>query len=191
MKLKTLLDTYQPADDREAAHRDAMLRLCTVGMAARSRNHYLPGHFTASALVLSPDCTHLALIRHPKLRRWLQPGGHLEREDGSPMLAALREVEEEVGISQIKLLDLELFDLDVHDIPENPREPAHQHFDLRYAFISEIWELEGAHEARWVPLEQIDEAASDASVMRAVGKLMARLALDPTPIAYPIQEQRG
>lgn len=172
MHIAPLLDAYTPADPREAAFLVQMRALAALGPAANRRDHLDPGHFTASAFVLSPDRGSLALLFHPKLRRWLQPGGHLEATDTSPLAAALREIEEEIGLTGLTPLGDGLFDIDVHDIPANPREGAHQHFDLRFAFVAPVWTLDGEHEARWVPLAQVNDVESDASVMRAVGKLI-------------------
>lgn len=173
MNLHTLLDTYAPADATEQGYQRAMRALADQGPAGLRRDHYTPGHFTASAFVLSPDGQHLALIFHPRLKRWLQPGGHLEPGDASPLAACLREIAEETGIHAPRPLADGLFDIDLHTIPANPREPAHQHLDLRFAFQSETETLQGEHAARWVPLRAVHAVESDASVMRAVAKLLA------------------
>lgn len=174
MTLTELLDRYSPTDLREQDYLAQMRMLALEGDAALRRDHFDPGHFTASAFVLSPDGRNIALILHPKLRRWLQPGGHLELEDAGPLQATLREVAEEIGLSELEPLGEGLFDIDVHEIPKTFREPAHQHFDLRFAFTSRALQLDGEHEARWVRLEHVNEIGSDASVTRAVGKLLRR-----------------
>ena len=45
------------------------------------RSEFDPGHFTASAFVVSPDGTKVLLVEHARLGRWLQPGGHIEADD--------------------------------------------------------------------------------------------------------------
>ncbi|CRK55232.1 hypothetical protein [Alloactinosynnema sp. L-07] len=55
-------------------------------------------HFTSSVFVsgLVDGVWSLELIEHPRLRRWMIPGGHVELGE-SQVDAALREVEEETG----------------------------------------------------------------------------------------------
>ena len=95
-----------------------------------------PGHFTASAWLVSQDGARVLLTHHKKLGRWLQLGGHA---DGDSDLAnvALREAEEESGLSGLTIIP-EIFDLDAHDIPARGTvgapnyEPAHIHWDVRF-----------------------------------------------------------
>ena len=108
------------------------------------RRDNFDGHVTASAFVVraAPDqVREVLMVHHTALGRWLQPGGHVEITDASILAAALREVEEEVGLpaSALRLLgadDAPWLDVDSHAIPANPRkaEPAHVHHDLRWAF---------------------------------------------------------
>jgi len=169
-----LLEGFLPASEAERQHLQAMKELATVP-DCWSRDHFQPGHFTASAFILSPDERSLLLIHHSKLDRWLQPGGHIDPGDSDLIAAARREVAEEVGLSMVELLGPVPFDLDVHTIPARRTEPEHQHFDVRFLFRAPTFDFEAGSDAlaaRWVALEQVQEVESDASVMRAVGKLM-------------------
>ncbi|MDY0953047.1 NUDIX hydrolase [Stenotrophomonas rhizophila] len=89
------------------------------------------GHFTGSAWLVSADGERVLLTHHRKLDRWLQLGGHA---DGDRNLArvALKEAEEESGLSGLVLEDGALFDIDKHWIPERRDVPGHWHYDARY-----------------------------------------------------------
>jgi 8-oxo-dGTP pyrophosphatase MutT (NUDIX family) len=173
--LEQWLRTHVPFDAEECTHRERMLTLVHAAGDPFARDHFTPGHFTASGFVLSPDGRSLLLIHHRKLNRWLQPGGHVERADTDIAAAARRELQEEVGLAQLPIEGAAIFDLDVHAIPALGREPAHEHFDVRFLFRASSFGLQAgsdARAARWVPLSQINEVESDRSVMRAVDKLL-------------------
>lgn len=147
-----------------------------------ARDHWVPGHFTASAFVLSPEGDDLLLIFHEKFRRWLQPGGHVEPEDTDLAAAACREVHEETGLGEVDVLD-PTFDLDIHDIPARKGDPVHQHFDVRVLLRARSRAASAGSDAlaaRWVPLDDVSSIETDESVLRAVRKLMRRrAAADP------------
>ena len=179
--LRALLAFHQPLDGTETEHQGRMLELLESEGNPFARGHFVPGHFTASAFVLSPDEEKLLLILHGKLGLWLQPGGHIDPDDADVHAAARREVVEETGIaaSDLELLGTPLLDLDIHPIPPNPKkgEPAHEHFDVRVLFKSTTWEFAAgsdAQDARWVRIEDVKDAGTDDSVLRAVRRLQAR-----------------
>jgi len=154
-----------------------MLEL-TRAESACERSHFAPGHFTASAFLLSPDRRDLLLIHHRKLGIWVQPGGHIDAEDADVESSARREVSEEVGLSDLDPLVGEhaIFDVDIHPIPARKLEPAHEHFDVRFAFAAtsrEFTRSEEVADARWVPLGELATLGTDESVLRAARKLLA------------------
>jgi len=151
-----------------------MLQL--LGLSApTARDHFVPGHLTASAFVISPKRDSVLLILHKKLQLWLQPGGHIEASDESLGAAARREVAEEVGLTLPPEATGEVFDLDIHLIPARKDEPAHEHFDVRFCFQAPTLDFATNDEvvaARWAPLDQIDQLTTDESVLRVARKLL-------------------
>jgi 8-oxo-dGTP pyrophosphatase MutT (NUDIX family) len=172
--LAIALEGHRRQCPEQSAVIDRLIELAASPGDPLSRTHLEPGHFTASAFVLSPDRSRLLLIHHPKLRRWLQPGGHIEPEDADCEAAARREVLEETGVADLELLGSGIFDVDVHAIPARATEGAHQHFDVRYAFRakSEVLRVSAEVEgARWVPLERVVDLNSEESLLRGVRRL--------------------
>jgi 8-oxo-dGTP pyrophosphatase MutT (NUDIX family) len=172
-----LLSSYAPDDPRE---RDFVLRMQALARmsAPFSRDHFLPGHFTASAFVIDPASRALLLILHKKLGLWLQPGGHVEVTDEHVESAARREVLEETGVLELRplLSPGSIFDVDIHAIPARKNEPAHEHFDVRFAFAAtdpSLLETGEVEAVRWVPFERVASVTADESVLRAVRKLDA------------------
>jgi 8-oxo-dGTP pyrophosphatase MutT (NUDIX family) len=178
--LREQLSRYRPADETEARFVERMV-LLTQTAEACSRSHYIPGHFTASAFVLSPDRRELILIHHKKLGIWVQPGGHVDATDLDLEGTARREVAEEVGLGSLQSL-LEsgvLFDVDIHAIPARKDEPQHEHFDVRFAYVAETRDFvlsDEVADVRWLPLADVSRTTTDQSVLRPVEKLRRLLA---------------
>ncbi len=111
---------------------DKMLRFIASTPDCFKRTH-AAGHMTGSAWLINPSGDKVLLTLHRKLQRWMQTGGHA---DGDPdtLRVALREAEEESGISGIQPVSADIFDIDIHLIPARPAtgEPAHYHYDVRY-----------------------------------------------------------
>jgi 8-oxo-dGTP pyrophosphatase MutT (NUDIX family) len=172
--LRGWLNSHTPVDDYE--------RQCVAQVMSAlelsdcfSKQWFKPGHITASAFVLSPDQQQLLLISHRDFGLWMQPGGHLDTEDLNTFEAAKRELKEEAGLYKIMQPDWAkgILDVDVHNVPGGMKrnEPAHQHFDIRYAFSASSLEVQAASDAkdaRWFSIDElINEQSTDASVRRA------------------------
>jgi 8-oxo-dGTP pyrophosphatase MutT (NUDIX family) len=100
------------------------------------RDH-LPGHITGSAWITNEEKTHVLLVHHAKLNRWLQPGGHADGDE-HVIQVALREAEEETGVKKFNLLTSGIFDLDIHPIPDRKDFPSHDHYDIRIAVTASM-----------------------------------------------------
>lgn len=130
----------------------------------------LEGHITGSAWVLSPDGSSALLIHHKKLDRWMQPGGHVDETDDTVADTALRELREETGLKDARLLQPNLFDVDVHEIPARGHEPTHLHLDLRYLFQAGSMELSAdfseVNNIRWMPLASLLAEGTEQPIRR-------------------------
>jgi 8-oxo-dGTP pyrophosphatase MutT (NUDIX family) len=146
-----------------AAHPDALTRDCT------------DGHFTASALVVDPAHERVLVLLHAKLRKWLQPGGHV---DGSGDLAAsaLREATEETGIEGLEVVG-DAVDLDIHEV-RPPREAPHLHLDVRYVVQAPPGaSVSGNHEStelRWVDRGELAALGADVGLLRLADRGLER-----------------
>lgn len=125
-----LLFAQKHTEQREIADKIRHFVQSTPGCFKRSHES---GHITGSAWLINPAGDKALLTLHHKLKRWMQTGGHADGEDDI-LKAALREAEEESGITGITPVNTEIFDIDIHLIPANPakEEPPHYHYDIRY-----------------------------------------------------------
>jgi len=119
--LKTLLENYWPTHIEEQVAKRQMLEFLDACKDCFERSCRI-GHFTASSWLTNADCTKVLLTHHKKLDRWLQLGGHCDG-DANVMRVAIKEAREESGIDRIVPLQEDIFDLDVHLIPQIQQEP--------------------------------------------------------------------
>ncbi|MBC7891464.1 MAG: NUDIX hydrolase [Sphingobacteriaceae bacterium] len=169
--LLDLLYDYTAADHTESDHHERFIRFVCDYPDCFERNLAI-GHITGSAWITAPDQTQVLLLHHRKLDRWLQPGGHA---DGDPDVrrVAFREATEETGLL-VTLARDGIFDLDIHEIPDNTRDAAHLHYDMRFHFTADPAQpLVVNSESKalvWVPMERVSKYTSEESVRRMVGK---------------------
>lgn len=139
------------------------------------RGDFEPGHFTASAVLVDGVTRRLLLIFHPKLDRWLQPGGHFDPPDASVAAAAAREAREETGVFVDPLAAVPMA-LEAHRIPAWGDEPSHLHLDLRFLFeVPEAEQRPAAElETRWFGLESREARGALGTTLARVDEILAR-----------------
>jgi ADP-ribose pyrophosphatase YjhB (NUDIX family) len=149
--------------------------------------------FTATVYILEGDKA--LLLLHPKLQKWLPPGGHLE-EGEIPPQCALREALEETGL-EIELIKDEHIWVSrwnatsferpwlclLENIPPHNSSPAHQHIDFIYlgkpigGAITD--EHRNQHEIRWFTQDEILQLKPDEEIFmetqETLGTIFAKM----------------
>ena len=175
--LLTALKSYKTDFESEKAFIQEMIDFIEQNPNCFERTN-LKGHVNGSAWVLSPDEQKVLLTHHKKLNRWLQLGGH---SDGDPNTwnVALREATEESGIKGIEFVMKEIFDIDIHTIPENPKknEPEHKHYDVRFLLKAPTEDFivsEESNSLKWVDKKELTMMASKGEISAAMIRMMQK-----------------
>jgi 8-oxo-dGTP pyrophosphatase MutT (NUDIX family) len=122
---------YRPLGETEETDVARMRRLAEAEADPWLRS--LPLHFTSSALIVHPASGQVLLRWHQRQRLWLQVGGHGDPGETDPLTIALREAEEESGLTDLTPWpDAGLRHLVICDVAPGKGEPAHEHADVRY-----------------------------------------------------------
>ena len=137
----------------------------------------VPGHLTASTLLLDHTASHVLLTLHPRVGRWIQLGGHCEPTDATIQAAAMREAREESGIEHLSM-DPAPLALHTHPITCSLGVPT-RHLDVRFLAIAPEGSVavrsEESDDLRWWPVDALPENAERDTVGQLVR--LARLRL--------------
>ena len=137
MELQTLhaqIKAFRPWNEQEARDRAEILRRMEAGEPLLTRDNPA-AHLTASAWVVSPDRRRVLMAYHNIYRSWSWLGGHA---DGDADLAAvaLREVREESGLEQVRLLAPDIFSLEILTVDGHEKRgvylSSHLHLNVTY-----------------------------------------------------------
>ncbi len=146
------------ADDRFEA--DAWRALLDAEGALILTRLAAPSHVTASAAVLAPDGRRTCLVLHGRVGLWMQPGGHLEADDGSLTGACAREVLEETGLAGEVIP--EPVALSRHRAP--CRGPGVDwHLDVQHLLVSPVLPPVVSPESRDVAWFDVDDLPADVA----------------------------
>jgi 8-oxo-dGTP pyrophosphatase MutT (NUDIX family) len=169
----TVLKNWRAPDPAQDTLRHAVLAYVLARPDACQRE-CVPGHVTASALVLDHTGTHALLTLHPRFGRWLQLGGHCEATDTDIVASALREASEESGITGLTI-EKTIAALHVHPVTCSLGVPT-RHLDLQFIAHApagaEIACSDESLDLRWWPLEALppDTDFGLAQLARAAGQ---------------------
>ena len=151
-----VLTDWTAPDPAQDTLRHAVLSF-VLGRPDACRRDCVPGHVTASTLVLDHTGKRALLTLHPRFGRWLQLGGHCEDGDADIVAAALREATEESGIAGLRI-EPALAALHVHPVTCSLGEPT-RHLDLQFIAHApsnaEITCSDESLDLRWWPLEEL------------------------------------
>lgn len=171
-KLLDLLHDYYPFYEEEKKFKQQMLEFIQKYENCFERSLEV-GHITASVWLLNKDQTKALLMHHAKLNNWFQLGGHC---DGDPdvLAVALKEAQEESGITNIVPVTGDIFDIDIHLIPAHKNIPAHYHYDIRFlmrvASDEEVVQNSESKELRWISKNAAQLPTQSQSVVRMFEK---------------------
>jgi 8-oxo-dGTP pyrophosphatase MutT (NUDIX family) len=168
----SILTDWQAPDPAQDSLRHAVLAF-VQGRTDACRRECVPGHVTASALVLDDSGGRVLLTLHPRLGRWVQLGGHCDEDDTDIVGAALREAVEESGVPDLRIAP-ELAAVHVHPVVCSLGVPT-RHLDLQFVAHApagaRIAISDESDDLRWWPAD-----ALPAGTDHALAYLVARAA---------------
>lgn len=151
------LKNHKPFDEMEKQKIEKFLAFLETGDNLYSRTN-LEGHVTAGGFVCD-EFGNVLINRHKNSVHWLQFGGHSDGNANS-LEVAIREINEESGIFELKLISDKILDVDVHVVPNNEKkkEPEHLHYDINFLFVTNNKKFkisDESEEIKWIPIAEM------------------------------------
>jgi 8-oxo-dGTP pyrophosphatase MutT (NUDIX family) len=171
----SILGDWRAPDPAQDSLRHAVLAF-VHGRPDACRRECVPGHVTASALVLDHTGSRVLLTLHPRLGRWVQLGGHCDEDDPDVVAAALREATEESGVEGLRI-EPELAAVHVHPVTCSLGVPT-RHLDLQFVAHApggaQIAISDESDDLRWWPADALPDG-TDHALAYLVSRARSRL----------------
>ncbi len=178
MKLKELLEKYEPYNEQEASDKKLMLEYINNFDDVLTRKNEMC-HFTASSWIVNKQRTKVLMIYHNIYKSWAWTGGHCDGDDNA-LYVALKEAKEESGLEDIKVLSdrpvsIEIVSVDGH-IKRGKYVSTHVHLNISYLFEADendelkIKEDENSG-VKWIDLDDINKMVSEPKMIPIYNKL--------------------
>ena len=134
MKLYQQLRNYVPVNEQEKADKEIMLRFIEENEDYLERSNKV-GHFTTSIWTVNEKRTKTLMVYHNIYDSWSWIGGHADGVEDLKTVA-LRELEEETGVTGAKLLSEDIFSIEILTVDGHIKKgqyvPSHLHFNITY-----------------------------------------------------------
>lgn len=168
MKLREQIQNYEPFNEQEEKDKQTMLKYIDTFDDVLTRNNEF-GHFTASCWTVNQERTKVLMIYHNIYQSWAWPGGHADGEEDL-LGTAIRELKEETGVKNVKVVDDYPFSLEVVCVDGHVKRgkyvSSHVHLNLTYLLEvdeNEVLQIKPDENSgvKWVNLEEVEKVSNE------------------------------
>ena len=183
MALREEILAFGPGCEQEETEKRLMLAYLERFSDLLTRENEM-AHFTASCWIVNPARDKVLLAYHNLYQSWAWLGGHADG-DGDLRRVALREAQEESGLTQARILGEGIFSLEILGVNGHVRRGryvgTHLHLNVTYLMEADdrlpIRAKPDENSAvRWMPVGEVLQAVSEPEMRVVYRKLMERAA---------------
>ena len=126
-----LIKKYKPCNEQEEKDKELMLKYINTFDDVLTRNNEIC-HFTASNWIVNKDRTKVLMVYHNIYKSWAWTGGHADG-DSDLIHVALKEANEETGLTNLKVISDGIFSLQILTVDSHIKRgkfvASHLHLD--------------------------------------------------------------
>lgn len=182
--LKDLILNYKPYNEQETSDKELILKYMDTFPDTLTRENKMC-HFTASCFIVNKEKTKVLMIYHNIYNSWAWIGGHADG-DSDLLHVALKETEEETGLSDVKVIydgiyGISLLTVDPH-IKRGKYVSSHVHMDCCFLLEADdsldlrIKEDENSG-VKWVNINEVVNLTNENKMKPIYQKLIDKLKL--------------
>lgn len=177
MKWEEKIENYKPYNEQEEKDKQTILQYIHTFDDVLTRNNEF-GHFTASSWVVNKERTKVLMIYHNIYQSWAWTGGHADGEENL-LSTAIRELKEETGVENVKVLDEDIFSLEIICVNGHVKKgkyvSSHVHLNLTYLLEVDEKEILRVKEdensgVKWVNIEDVEKVSNEKWIVENVYK---------------------
>ena len=182
MLLKKQIQNYIAYNEQEENDKRIMLKYIDYNHDVLTRSNET-AHFTASAWVINPSENKLLMIYHNIYKSWAWTGGHADGEENL-LSVAIREVQEETGITKVVPVTDHIFSLEIITVDGHMKKGKYisSHLHLNITFLLKALEDEKLitkpdenSGVKWMGIEEAVSASNEPWMQEIYRKLNRKL----------------
>lgn len=182
MNLKEQIKNYVPYNEQEKNDRKLMLEYIDFFPELLTRSNPCC-HFTASAWIVNQERTKVLMVYHNIYHSWSWVGGHCDG-DANLIRVVLKEIEEETGLKDVKVLNDGIFGLQILTVDAHIKKgnyiSSHLHLDCCFLIEAE----ESSHlrikkdensKVKWILIDKVNEYCTELKMRKIYQKMNDKL----------------
>ena len=176
------IENFKPINEQEENDKRLILEFIKNNDDVLYReNEY--AHMTSSGLIFNDKLDKILMVHHNIYNTWAWTGGHADGE-GDLLKVAIKEAQEETGVSDIKVLDENIITLDILPVVPHVKRgkfvSGHLHFCISYALMADETsdiraKLDENSGVKWIKIDELEKYSNEPYLIGVYRKIHKRV----------------